>query len=139
MYVKDSTETRERILQLLRDGHSLTVSAGMAGVTSQSLRNWRKADPEFADQCESAACEGLGSIEDAMVDRAKDRADPNGYNAAKFILERRAQTKAEYAPVSHNHPFLAIQNNYLNPLAQFAPNLMQLEKPVIEGETDNGG
>jgi hypothetical protein len=138
MYVKDSPERREKILQFLRAGHSLTIAAGKAGISRDALMRWRKADKDFTDACDAAACEGLGSIEDAMVDRAKDRDDPNGYNAAKFILERRAQTKAEYAPVSHNHPFLAIQNNYLNPLAQLAPSLMQLEKPFIEGETDNG-
>jgi hypothetical protein len=131
-------EVRERILQFLRAGHPYGLAAAKAGIHRTTLHAWRKADKEFDQECDIAEAQGIADVEWVMHSRAIDRSDPNSFQAAKMILERRRPTRDDYAPVSHNHPFLAIQNNYLNPLAQIAPTLMkQIEQQPIEGEIVN--
>jgi hypothetical protein len=141
MYVKDCPEAREQILQSLREGHAYSQAAAAGGISRVTLIAWRKKDAEFDEACHVAEGAGITKIEDAMLQKALSTDDVNAYNAAKFILERRKPSREDYAPVSHNHPFLAIQHNYMNPLAIHAPSIMgQIEKPpVIEGEVIENG
>lgn len=137
--MKDCPEAREKVLAMLRMGNAYSQSASAAGISAMTLSRWRKADSDFDEQCHAAEAEGIRVIEDVILNTAKSAEDKSlAFQAAKFIVERRKPTRGDYAPVSHNHPFLAIQHNYMNPLAQFAPNPIspkQLDKPtVVEGE-----
>lgn len=114
VWSKDTPERREGILQSLREGHSLTIAAGLNGISRDTLYAWRKADPVFADECEAAASQGLAEIESAVATMAK-----TDLNAAKFVLERRKHVRDEYQPAQHN-PSIAIQQIF-NPLGQLAP------------------
>lgn len=134
-WVKDTPERREEILKLLRAGHALGQAAAGAGITHQTLIQWRKADKDFAAEVETAERDGLRPIEAKVLQTALNAEDEAlSFQASKFILERRKPTRDDYAPANPNLPAGGL---HLNFLAQIAPNLMQLEaKPVIEGQLD---
>jgi hypothetical protein len=127
--MKNTPERREKVLQALRAGNAYSQAASAGGISRITLIAWRKADRDFDEQCHVAESEGIRTIEDVILATAKG----GSFEAAKFIVERRAPTRQDYAPVSHNHPFQALQ---LNVLAQVAPPLMQLgsQSQTIDGE-----
>ncbi|MEU2453917.1 hypothetical protein ABZ605_28040 [Streptomyces sp. NPDC012765] len=41
-------KTRERLLDLIRKGHSISNAVALMGIRRETLYDWRKRDPEFA-------------------------------------------------------------------------------------------
>ena len=137
---KDNPERREAVLNFLRKGHALGQAAAGAGITHATLINWRKADPEFAAECDIAERQGLAPIEAKIVQTALNAQDETlAYQACKFIVERRKPTRDDYAPANPNGLLPAFN---LNVLAQIAPQVMTLEPKstghVIEHEPEAG-
>ena len=138
-WVKDSEERRQQVLQFLREGHALTQAAAGAGITRETLLQWRKADKQFADECAIAESQGIAPIESKIIQTALNAQDEAlSFQAAKFIVERRKPTRDDYAPANPNMPIGQLN---LNVLAQVAPPLMQLgsKHPAIEGEVLDRG
>ena len=135
--MKNTPEARAEVLRLLRKGNAYAPAAASAGISRMTLLRWRKEDPDFDEQCHAAEAQGIQKVEDAMLKKAITEEDPNSFQAAKFILERRKPTRDDYAPQNPNVP---IGQFNLNVLAQVAPPLMQLgpSPKMIEGEVDHG-
>jgi hypothetical protein len=98
---RDSPEARQKILDVLAAGGSFELAAALIGMTSQTVRMWRKDDQFFEMQCRTA--QGTGLIRPT---RTLARASENDWQAAKYILERHPLTRSEYAspnmaPVGH--------------------------------------
>jgi hypothetical protein len=58
------------VLDALREKPVYNAAARKARVTRQTLHNWRKADPGFAERCEQARADGFDAVEDALITRA---------------------------------------------------------------------
>lgn len=72
-YVKDSPEIREAVLEKLAAGIFLREIARMDGMPStQAVRNWCKADPDFAKEVEAARLAGCDTIAESCLQIADD-------------------------------------------------------------------
>ena len=81
------TEGRiELVLNALSAGLNWASAASAAGITVQTLQDWRACDEEFAYQCEAA----IVGFERRLVDIVDRAAAVEGdWKAAAWILERR--------------------------------------------------
>ena len=89
---RDSSEARQKVLDILSVGGSLELASALCGVTSQTVRNWRKADEEFEVMCQTANGTGLIRPTRTLV-----RATENDWQAAKYVLERNPLTRSAYS------------------------------------------
>lgn len=89
---RDSPEARQKVLDVLAAGGSFELAAALIGMTSQTVRMWRKDDEDFEMQCRIA--QGTGLIEPTRTLQAATITD---WQAAKYVLERNPITKAAYA------------------------------------------
>jgi hypothetical protein len=80
---KKTPECVARILQCLELGLSLKKAAVLAGITFETLNEWRKADPVFSDQCKRARI----FLEERMLRKLNMHAEEN-LRAVTFALER---------------------------------------------------
>jgi hypothetical protein len=96
---RDSPEARQKVLDVLAAGGSLELASALIGMTSQTIRNWRKDDEEFEMLCRTA--QGTGLIKPT---RTLARAADNDWQAAKYVLERNPLTRAAYAGPSGTLP-----------------------------------
>lgn len=92
---RDSPEARQKVLDVLAAGGSLELASALIGMTSQTIRNWRKDDEEFEMLCRTA--QGTGLIKPT---RTLMRASDNDWQAAKYVLERNPLTRSAYAAPS---------------------------------------
>lgn len=58
------------ILAALRDGCSLTTAAQCAGISRETLREWRGSDPAFLAACETAAAQARQRMSASLFNRA---------------------------------------------------------------------
>jgi hypothetical protein len=96
---RDSPEARQKVLDILACGGSFELAAALIGMTSQTVRMWRKDDPEFESLCQTA--NGTGLIRPT---RTLMRATDNDWQAAKYVLERNPLTRSAYAAPSGSMP-----------------------------------
>lgn len=99
---KFTPEKREAVLDALHNHPSLGRAARKVRVTRHTLRNWRKANPDFAAEVEAAREAGFEVLEDSMIERgAKDDTTAaifmlKGWNPERY----RETTRHEHAGVN---------------------------------------
>lgn len=71
------------------EGHSLTGYAGSIGVTQQTITNWAKQYPEFADAVAEAKAACLLCWEKKLIAAANDKKDSGNIAAIIFALKNR--------------------------------------------------
>ena len=70
---KRTPETRAKVLELLRRGHSRHSAAGGAGIAGRTLRLWVADESEFAAECDAAEAGGEAALyESALAGVADD-------------------------------------------------------------------
>lgn len=69
---RGNAEKRQRALDALRSGSSVSEAAKAAGVARETLWKWRQRDEEFAVAYHDAAEEGTDRCEDEALRRAVD-------------------------------------------------------------------
>lgn len=89
---KRTPETAAIILAALEAGQTLTTAAGMAGMSDETLRKWRKEDESFDRLCMSARMASLGSSER----RIKDAGARGDWKADQARLSRARELKEEW-------------------------------------------
>lgn len=73
LQVRNSEDIRAAIIELLAAGKFLREIARMPGMPStQAIRNWRKADPDFDKEIEAARLEGCDVIAESCMQIADD-------------------------------------------------------------------
>jgi hypothetical protein len=73
LQVRNSEDIRAAIIALLSSGKFLREIARMPGMPStQAIRNWRKADPDFDKEIEAARLEGCDVIAESCLQIADD-------------------------------------------------------------------
>jgi hypothetical protein len=73
LQIRNSEEIRAQIIELLASGKFLREIARMPGMPStQAIRNWRKADPDFDKEVEAARLEGCDVIAESCLTIADD-------------------------------------------------------------------
>lgn len=85
---KYTQATVVKILEAVAGGSTYRLAAGAAGITYDTLNEWRKAKPDFSDALEEA--EGIGA--DFMLAMIKAHGHDD-WRAFAFILERRHPTE----------------------------------------------
>lgn len=100
---KDSPETRERILELLRNGATLKLAAGAMGISPDTLLRWRKEDPLFAAQCHAARHQMLADCSHTLYASAQ-----RDWKAAKHVLAVAPETRGEFSESRTHEPIEVI-------------------------------
>lgn len=62
-------------IQILSEGNSITAAARAVGVSRQAIYNYRETDSNFRDAWDNAIEEGLDTLEDEAIRRAKKSSD----------------------------------------------------------------
>jgi hypothetical protein len=89
-----------RVLDEVRKGLPLKTAATLAGISEDTLQNWRNTDARFAELLEQALAESEAAlVAGIQAAAAKD------WRAQAFLLERRfpATWGKRSADVQHNH------------------------------------
>ena len=127
---QDTPENRGRVLELLEEGVPYKLAAGVIGVSRGTLLNWRKSDPLFQHQCQSARHRALADCA-ATVFRAKDK----DWKAGKYILESAQESRGDYHRDRGKEPIEVIIN--------INRDLFERDKPsggvIIDGEVIQDG
>jgi hypothetical protein len=109
---KLTAEVRKKILATIEAGSTLKDAAAYAGICDETLRIWRRDNPDFA--AEFYRAEGVAAVAYTLaVKRASDNGD---WRAAAWWLERRCPEEwslkqihevggKEGAPIPHEHGF----------------------------------
>lgn len=93
---KDTPETREKILNAIREGAPFRHACMFAGISEDTFMRWREIDPDFADQVKLA--EGqftmvhLHNIRQHGLPIRNSRGDiiaPGSWQASAWLLERK--------------------------------------------------
>jgi hypothetical protein len=84
---KKTPATLERALAAAREGLPSRFCAGLAGISYQSLNEYRKADPDFAQRYETALSEGVQAKFRKILE-AGNRETPGSWQALAWALER---------------------------------------------------
>ena len=66
---------REKFVEYLSRGYSITKAAKESGVGRQTTYDWRKKDAEYDARCEDAIEQGADKLEDAAYARALESSD----------------------------------------------------------------
>ena len=81
---------RTVIIKLLA-GWSRGMAAAAAGVDSDTVRDWEKRDPEFAQATAKALNLGFAAVyESELYDRALDRSDRGSMRALELVVKARS-------------------------------------------------
>lgn len=91
-----TADTREKILDALRNGVPLKIAATSVGTTYNQLLAWRKADMEFSDEVEQARADHLANLHREIF-AASGRGD---WKAAQAMLQASPETKADWTSKS---------------------------------------
>jgi hypothetical protein len=83
------TPLKERVVQLVSEGLSISGACREAGVGRSTLYEWQQIDPAFKDALDQAYAEGTHYLEDNLTTRAL-RGDTT---ASIFLLKGRAPAK----------------------------------------------
>ena len=102
---RDTPENRRQILEQLSQGVSYNLVAGAVGVSRNTLLNWRKKDPKFAAQCQSARHTALAHCA-ARVFKAGDR----DWKANTFILASAQESRDDYSQERGKEPLEIVIN-----------------------------
>ncbi len=65
---RKTSEAEAKVIAALSVGKTLRAAAGDAGVSHETVRNWCKADPDFAERVEIAKCQGQSVLEALALD-----------------------------------------------------------------------
>lgn len=76
---KRSEKRYDVICQTFAAGGSIRMACEAAGISRQTITNWRKADPEFDQRCKDAIEDGIDLLEDEAKRRAVDGVDKGIY------------------------------------------------------------
>ena len=85
-------ERKTLVIGALSEGKSYKVAAANAGISEDTLKRWRDAEPEFQSVCLRAKANHLGRHE-TNISNAGDRGD---WKASAYLLERDPLTKDQY-------------------------------------------
>lgn len=96
------SDARERALEALREGLSLTAAAARAGICRSTLWKWQTADADFREAVDDAIESGTDKIEDALAGKALAMDDAASVQAAKILLGARRPAKFRERHV-HEH------------------------------------
>lgn len=104
-FKKDTSITREYIVDQLRRGVSLTAAAKSAGITHNTLRDWRQKDPDFDLRCHEAQADFVGGLENlaGQVSTPKE---------ALALLARHPLTKSEWSPQQEDKHTIKIEHSF---------------------------
>ena len=102
---QDTPENRGRVLELLEEGVSYNLAAGVIGVSRNTLLNWRKLDPQFQHQCQSARHKALAHCA-ARVFKAGDK----DWKANTYILASAKESRDDYSQERGREPLEIIIN-----------------------------
>ena len=83
-FAKDTPETKDAILELLKEGNPRMIAAQCAGVSLDSLNRWVSADDNFALLVRQAESEAA-RFRLQNIKKAGDRGD---WKADSWVLER---------------------------------------------------
>ena len=72
---KRTAKAANTILSTLSDGLSIAAACSAAGIGRTMFFEWRRDDPEFAEQCEAAIEQGTDKLEDIARQRAAEGSD----------------------------------------------------------------
>lgn len=102
---EDTPANRKKLLELLNEGVSYNLAAGVIGVARNTLLNWRKKDPVFAAQCRSARNRALADCA-ASVFNAREK----DWKAGKYLLESARESREDYSTQQDRGPIEVIIN-----------------------------
>ena len=88
---QDTPNNRQAVMDMLSEGVSYTLAAGVIGVSRNTLLAWRQKDPGFAAQCQSARHSALANCAKSVY-QAKDR----DWKASKYLLETAKESHKDY-------------------------------------------
>lgn len=71
-YTKYNTKRADLILDVLREGGSMTQAASRAGICFKTAYNWVRDHPDFAAEVELAKEQGTDRLEDRLTELAYD-------------------------------------------------------------------
>jgi hypothetical protein len=122
-----STETCQKLLEVVRTGLPLKFAAASVGVTYDALNKWRERDPKFSEQVELAR---LASVEERWgIIQAAARGnedEPGDWHAAAWSIERTWPTdfgKPEAQLLVQNNIASITQNNEIHITFEVAERL----------------
>ncbi|HEX3456841.1 MAG TPA: hypothetical protein VHR97_02710 [Candidatus Baltobacteraceae bacterium] len=81
---KKTPEALEHILETLKYGGTWVMAAAAAGISPDTLVNWRDADPAFSEACAGARARGASEL----LDRIREEAKTGDCRYATWLLER---------------------------------------------------
>ena len=129
---KKTPATLEAALSAAREGLPLRFCAGLAGITYQSLNEYRKADPDFAQRLETAMSEGVRG-KWLKILAAGNRETPNSWQPLAWILERSYPSEFGRPEVQLGVQVNQTTNNTLVISVEQANELAARAKPVEAG------
>jgi hypothetical protein len=148
LQVRNSEDIRAAIIELLAGGTFLREIARMPGMPStQAIRNWRKADPDFDKEIEAARLEGTDAIFESSLQIADDgrndyidvdgvrRVDTDHIQRSKLRVDTRMRLAEKMNPkkygakVDVNHG-----GQEGNPVRLIAANMTQEESTQLYSE-----
>lgn len=136
---KKTPATLEAALSAAREGLPLRFCAGLAGITYQSLNEYRKTDSGFCQRLETAMSEGVLSKWRKIV-AAGDRETPASWQSLAWTLER--SFCSEFSrPEIQLHALTQINNTTTNNslvVSMEVGEKLQARSKAIEAEIDKG-
>lgn len=79
------------VLAALLNGYSERMAAVQAGISGETVRQWRLKDPKFAEACQKALDAGFARVfESELYDRALDREDRGSMRALELVVKARS-------------------------------------------------
>lgn len=87
----DSPESRERLLNYVAGGDSLTDAGTRIGITRTTIARWRKNHPEFAAGLDAAFDTSTDVLETEARARALDRADKHSAGLLRYLITGRRE------------------------------------------------
>jgi Homeodomain-like domain len=148
--VKQKLSKRQRFLEQLEAGWSISRAAKISGVSRAQLYRWRDCDPKFAKAWQESEDIGTDVLEDAARERAVEGVvtpifDKDGKEVGRQIyysdkllelLLRRRRRPHVYAILENNIKETAPVNVPLT-VEDLRKRYKELSLPVIEGDCDD--
>jgi hypothetical protein len=120
-------ELVDQVLAAIRDGANQKHAAALIGVNENTITNWKKSHPEFAEQIQRARHYATLAVEVAL-----HRSAVNGnFNAQKFWLTNRAGDEWKNKPTADGER--TIHNTFEEWAADITSKRRQAVPPVNGG------
>jgi transposase-like protein len=100
-YTKYNTKRADLILDVLREGGSMTQAAQRAGICFKTAYNWVRDHPDFAAEVEQAREQGTDRLEDRLTELAYEG---NVVALLASLKARRPKKWREQQAVEHTGP-----------------------------------